>query len=359
MSQLPPPIEPEPTPLSYAVADETAIPKFGLHAWAWVCFVIAVIAGFTLSNLKGSGAPSYDPARTVGTSVGVALGVAIFSVLPAWIGFYMFRRSRTAASVICVVMFVLVISGQISELRRQTRQKQALQTVKAMEAQQVQLTQQMRQKIASGEWDSEQAAQMLDQISSTANNAAKNLSGDEATCMRISSMIMLRLKEQMARYHKALEGVELKTPLQPTWAVNRTDFTDCRDRIARFKEENLKTRELYSTLDTLVAAELKKSNVSPAVSRDFLPGFSAKFVANRTTFNMGRDQDDRMAALLLQTADLLETNWGQWEYDAKSNHIIFASDPTLRQYEAIRTQFDDLVSEQKATREILLNAATK
>jgi hypothetical protein len=64
-----------------------------------------------------------------------------------------------------------------------------------------------------------------------------------------------------------------------------------------------------------------------------MAGFDSKFVPRRDLTLLIRECDYRMGQSMLSVLDVLETNWGKWNYNPVTEKIYFDNDDARQAYQ--------------------------
>ena len=317
--------------------------SFGVHPVAWVVFVLAAVL-VVWTNIQNNSSHKVD--TLVPYITGSLIGLLIVTLLPAWLGFLIGRRSRNVATVVFIAFLAL---GCYAYINASISRAKARQAVNDMESEIEQARQELRQNQDNnnGIDNGQRGMQTLDKMTAATDKAANSMNGEDARCMRVAGDIMQKLKGAMLPYDAALKDVIKESAMNPSWVKSKEDLGKARAHIKALQVQVKNLRDTFNNMGNYAAEQLKINNIGPANTRAFLDNFNPDFFKARTDFNTIRDQDEQMVQIMSQAADLLESNWGKWHMNS-AHKIIFDSTTTTDQYNALYDQLQNLATEQAA-----------
>jgi hypothetical protein len=86
----------------------TAKPTFRLHWPAWLAFALTGALAVILNLMV-------PPVEPIPYCIGILIGLFLIAILPALLAFFLFRRSRTAATITFLLFLLPGVAGQIAD----------------------------------------------------------------------------------------------------------------------------------------------------------------------------------------------------------------------------------------------------
>ena len=266
----------------------------------------------------------------------------------SWLAFYLSRRNRLVATIVLSVVALLAAAGQVGSMARQRRQAfQDLNTEMA----------QARQGMVSKQGATPaDAVRATGQAIASVNAAAEKVGGNDAVTLKALAGVLEEEQRQMQRYGHAMQKLSANSPLGTgQHYASKDQIGSSRQAIADFVSVNNDLRRFFTNIEVTVAAELDKHQVKQADQTVAINAFMKPFRQNGRILSTMRDQDAQMAADLTSVCDLLENNWGQWQYDAAGNYLF--DDPKVAgEFNALLAHIQETASKQEKDQKALFEA---
>jgi hypothetical protein len=163
-------------------------------------------------------------------------------------------------------------------------------------------------------------------------DAAQTMSGDDALISKAMARYVARMQDQMKKYEDAVTEVRTAKVLDLASLSDREQISTRREVVQNFIAANDEVKVMITNSEDFIRADLTDMNVSSEKIDQVIAGFDVKF-AQRSVLDLQiRACDDRMGQGTLAMLDLLETNWGKWNYDPAKNVINFEDTYAQRSY---------------------------
>lgn len=189
----------------------------------------------------------------------------------------------------------------------------------------------------------------LDQFEARMTNATQKLSGDDAKIAEAMGAFFGRLNVAMRNYKTALESLQAGHVLGP--AMEKSELVDRRQIVRQFIDANDQLTGVVTNAEMNLRADLVRLNVSSGKIEETLAGYRKGSASKMQLTTEVRRCDDRMGQAMLDAIDLLDSEWGRWNFDSTANYIRFQSATARANYDsdvaAIRSAGDTQVRLQK------------
>jgi hypothetical protein len=314
---------------------------FGVAWWAWVAFGVGGVV--TLGEAYASKGDRSLEALTP-YMMGLLVGMLLLAIIPAFIAFYLGKRSRKAATIVFILFAAIGTAGHWQMAQRRMAQDRA---EKDFEREIEQSKEDIRRDIESGKLSASQGADRLDRLIASAGKASQTVGGDRAIAMQAMARTMSGLSDCARKYGAALDAVLKQSPMNPMWAKTREDFGQCRKNIAALREGCDAMRSQFNGMEGRIREELAKGGMSGSHADEIVREFTAKIDRAKPQFKAIRDEDDVMVGLLGQAADLLENNWDKWKIDSVSGQLMFEKVEAEKAFNGIAQKLHEAANRQE------------
>ncbi|MEI8194678.1 MAG: hypothetical protein WCI73_02090 [Phycisphaerae bacterium] len=337
----------EPNIISYAPhPDSEKKLSFGMHWSTIVCYFVA-IAGF--SCVMGISRP-FELSH-IATICVLALVILIVCITPAVIGFYFFRRSRRAATLLFLLFlafWVLIPAGWAGNQYLREKRKAH---IAALQVEEKRLYKEMQNKIQNGSLKPVDLTKYNQRIQVSMDAAAKTATDDDAILLRIQAQVFRRETELKERLDDGFAITWAESPLQPHWIKSRADISRARAHIDEVKKRLKELREYYAAVPALISAELRKAHASSAMTSAYPASYAKGLALNRKYFTKIFDLHAQVAQDLQEVCDLLDQNWGEWSVAPASSKVDFQSTTAAESFRALSNHIDSVRAQQTKTRQ--------
>lgn len=196
--------------------------------------------------------------------------------------------------------------------------------------------------------DLDAIASRLENSQSALDRAAANASGPEAAAMRASSAYMAIIRKATEDFTVKAQALQAAAVLDPSTLEKREDLADRTRIVTEFLNGNLAFTEIIRSGEALFTAELDKQKPDEKMREAVLTGFKNAFSRSQPLSLKIREADTQLANDFLAVLKLLDTEWGNWEYDEDAEQINFEEDAASEAYTALLTRIGTVAEEQTA-----------
>jgi hypothetical protein len=163
----------------------------------------------------------------------------------------------------------------------------------------------------------------IDRLRTQFDNAAQTLSGDDALIAQAMSLHVTRMEAAMKVYQSAVAELRASRILSLENLSDKPQITSRRAIVRNFLSANGDLENVVSNSEKNIRADLTRLQVGPAKMNAALTGYRAKAVPRTVLVLKIRECDDRYGQAMLAILDLLEANWGKWDYDSIAKTVRF------------------------------------
>jgi len=169
----------------------------------------------------------------------------------------------------------------------------------------------------------------LEHIQSQLDSAAQTMSGDDALVSQVASRYVVRMQVVMKKYNEAHIELRAAKVLSAENLSNKDQIVTRRGIVQNFIAANDKVKATIENSEDSIRADLTEQKIPSQKIDQFMAGFDSKFVPRRDLTLLIRECDYRMGQSMLSVLDVLETNWGKWNYNPVTEKIYFDNDVTF------------------------------
>ena len=310
---------------------------FVISRWAWIwCAGAAVVLAASAASLNPPGSV-YAAQYLEGAIIGGSLCVLLLPLFGAWLAFRISKRNAKVATIAFAILVGATLAAQIGMQVSQRRFREAVTDLQLAIA----LTRQAPAGIP------EPTAQLnhSEEVTRRALTVAEQAPASEAAPLRAMLGVTGRLNATMRRYQEALGRMSERSPFK-TPPTQRSQINAFREAAKAFREENNAVRRFVLAMEQTADAEARKEKLTGAARKLFDAQIGTTLLSGRRAILKMRDQDDEMVDALLKIVDLLETQSGQWTYDAQKGLYLFESQAALAEFQKLGARLDTISREQ-------------
>ncbi len=262
----------------------------------------------------------------------------LFSVLIGWI-----RRSRTAVSVTFIVLGLLTLGGQLGDLEQRGRESRQFR--EAMDELTHDLDSRARERFEQDNFDVD--VEGVEMVKRRITEATGDGTREQRITGEVATAFMDRIQEAALAHGEAVDQLMARSPLGPSWINSPEDLEDARRRTLAFRECNEVLALVINTDVAEFQREFERRGISdPSYAREFVRGMRSR--ADYQPLLELRETDRRLADLLLDACDLLESHWSDWQYDLDHDSVVFSKDEPLHRWNQIIMEVQAVADRQSA-----------
>lgn len=243
------------------------------------------------------------------------------------------------STVIRALFILLVVGGSVAALvsysMEQERKRVALASLQQAAAEEnSKIANSLEKGNASGARSS--VGRMREQFERTATQ----LTGDDATAMKVMAKVLGNLEKQDAAYHSCL----VRLTDAKVFAFDTPDqavLESHREMLNAFLKSNADLRYALSHSEDLMRTEFQAAKVPPRVMEAVIKGYQENQHDIRNVALEVRGEDQQLGETGLALIDLLENNMGRWRRDPDTSRLIFQEGATA-------TAYNDLIKKVKS-----------
>ena len=161
----------------------------------------------------------------------------------------------------------------------------------------------------------------MDRLRTQFDNAAQTLSGDDARIARAMAAHVARLEAAMKKYDAAAAAFRNAKVLDFNDLANDEQIAARRRIVQDFLAANGNAESVVSNSEVNIRADLIQLGVTPAKQAATLEGFHSKAAPRSVLILKIRACDDQIGQSTLTILNLLEAQWGKWNYDSVTRTI--------------------------------------
>lgn len=173
----------------------------------------------------------------------------------------------------------------------------------------------------------------LERIQGQLSNATQTMSGDDALVSQVLSRYVARMQAAMEKYSAALTELNAAKILNTATLTNKEQIAIRRGKVQNFIVANDEAKTVIANSEAFIRADLTEQKISSQKIDQFMAGFDSKFVPRRDLDLLIRECDRRMGQSMLSVLEVLETNWGRWNYHPATAKILFDDDAARQSYQ--------------------------
>lgn len=178
------------------------------------------------------------------------------------------------------------------------------------------------------------------------DKGAQTLSGDDALVAQAMSRYVASLEDAAKKYQSAMDDLRAAHVLSLENLKDEQQLAARRETVQRFIAANAEFTGFISNSPATVQADLNSLQVPPEKADEALKGFDSRWAARGQLLLQIRDCDNRLGQSMLGILDVLDQNWGKWNYNAGTKLVKF-DDPNARvAYRQFLTQIQNASQEQ-------------
>lgn len=163
----------------------------------------------------------------------------------------------------------------------------------------------------------------LERIRSQLDGGAQSLSGDDALIARALSRFASEMADAVKHYQFAKNELDAAHVLNLANLTDEQQIAPRREVVQRFIAANTKWAGFISNSADHFRGDLTTLQVPPDKVNAVLNGFRSKWTTRGPLILRIRDCDNRIGQGMLGILDVLDRNWGRWDYNAASESVKF------------------------------------
>jgi hypothetical protein len=189
-------------------------------------------------------------------------------------------------------------------------------------------------------------AHQLDHLQQQLQGAAQKLSGDDAILMQVMAAQVNRMQTSLQRYQSSVGNLRDTHVLTQLDIKNKQDLASRREVVKRFLAANDDLKRVIDNSESNIRSDLVNRKIAASKIDAVIAGYHSKAaVANLTTSQI-RKCDDRMGNALIGALNLLEEQWGNWNYNTAADQIRFQNNAAADAYSQFITEIQDASEKQ-------------
>jgi len=185
------------------------------------------------------------------------------------------------------------------------------------------------------------------------DETAETSTGEAAALSRGTSAYLKKLQSLQATYNRAASDLTNAHVLRSSDLTEREQLQPRKVVVQQFLNANDTIRGFLKSSDENFRGELVRQQVSPAAVSSALGEFRKSSAAQMPLILEIRKADTRMGEAMLSVLDLLDSNWGQWQYNSASGKLRFNSTTAVQRYNTYLQEIDSAREDQTAAQQKL------
>ncbi len=324
-----------PPPIPDQAPEPRAPARFNLPPSAWLAWAIYAALSIGLFSIRHAQADAYR----IGELVGGIIGALLIPVVIALIVWRLAGRSASAGNTTFIVVFALLVAGQVSQFSRRAEANAGLDKLK--KDQELAMDEQ-RQAMAQGHpYNPDKAEKSAVQVATKLGELAESSTGRDRTIAEAGKVFVNELLATKKRYDDAVTALDMAN----FWALAK--FTPGepanarRAAIRRFAQINGELATYQDTKGTSLQKILTAHGASPGEVSEALEGYHHSGGSRLALVEKIRETDAKLAAVMLDFVDFADSNHEHWQVEASTGKIIFTD-------QALLTRYNDLLKRMNA-----------
>lgn len=185
--------------------------------------------------------------------------------------------------------------------------------------------------------------------------AGGQVGGVEGDVMKAGAAYLARFQTENQVFSKALTNFLAANVLRVE-EIHELDQIAKRRAVTKdFLAANQRMREFVGKAESLFESEMANQNVNEARRAKEMAGFIASGREVNALVQEIRSQDEVICQAALEVLDLLETNWGAWEFFASTKLIMFKEPANNRKYIELGKRISGAAQEQQELQKRLVD----
>ncbi|MDB6065807.1 MAG: hypothetical protein JWR26_2015 [Pedosphaera sp.] len=168
----------------------------------------------------------------------------------------------------------------------------------------------------------------------TLDNASKGATGDEAALMKGASAYFHKVQILQAAYTKASKELTAAHVLSSDDLTDREQLRARKAVVQKFLDANDTLKNFVRLNEENFQKELVSQNASASGISSAMGGFHETAAIQTPLLVELRTTDTRIGQAMLGVLDLLDSNWGEWRYNATNDRVTFNNTIVLDKYTA-------------------------
>lgn len=194
----------------------------------------------------------------------------------------------------------------------------------------------------------------LEKFRKSVEDAAHELKGDDALVMNATGAYLKRLQNAAGPYREAQNTILHPPVLDMSEVKEKVDLETKRKMVLKFLSANEEFKDFLKSGDSAFKEELEKLHVSARTTESALRGFRSKR-GNIPTIVKIREMDTRIGNATLGMIDILDTNWGKWNYSNDRKNVVFEDHEALEKFNALFKELQTVGRSQAVLQKQVMN----
>jgi hypothetical protein len=278
--------------------------------------------------------------------VGIVLGLLALVMARSGQRGSVFLRAGSGLA-ISALLIAIAIPNFLEARRKSLANKAVLQNMQAA-------TKELRNEAAKAVEQADGRGVLLERYRDALNQAAKGASGDTSVLMKAMTAYVGRIESQQKAYENVSLELQSAHVLQTSDLVNRAQIADRKATVQKFLDANNSLKTFVSQGAANYRKELVNLKVPPDQIEAAVSGFQKSSGLQVPVVLEIRAADGRMGVAMLGILDLLEANWGRWQFNQISGKLRFDETATLQRYNAYLSEIKQAGTDQAMAQNRLL-----
>lgn len=185
------------------------------------------------------------------------------------------------------------------------------------------------------------------------NRVETNSTGDTAVLFQCTQRFLKRELAYQQAYTQAVSTLRATKVLGTEDLVQREQIPARKAVVQKFLDVNSDFKTFLVQSESNFRKELTDAGISETQVEEALKGFRRTWQPQGPLLIAIREADDRFGHELLETLDLLDSQWGHWRYDRSKRLVRFADHDALQQFNALMADIRQTSSDQAAAQKRL------
>jgi hypothetical protein len=177
----------------------------------------------------------------------------------------------------------------------------------------------------------EKSAAAMERFQQELGKAEQNLSGEDARVAGATRKWLGALQDKTLAYSKLVEEIDLENTLDFT-KVERPELATRKKNVQRMLAANNELRHAIEGAEASFESELVSADISKRMREEVLSGYRQGARRKHEMLIKVRATDAEIGDAAIQILDLMDREWGKWQFDAAQDQLSFNEDEPIKIY---------------------------
>ncbi|MHC4442470.1 MAG: hypothetical protein ACYTBZ_20500 [Planctomycetota bacterium] len=300
--------------------------RYRLHVVPAALAIVSLI-GFMWLGFIGKGLDGSSGIYAISYNVGTFLGIMILALALSWVSFRITRRSNLVGNVVFCIVFLIGLN--VNPSASKTKKNQA--ALEGMQQRHTNRIAEIREKVEQGTYGGSEKD--LDKGMEILNKAASESSGEQALIASAGAAAIRSTKPSVMNFSQLTNQLQTAGGINPTTLTSKQAVTDRLAIAKSLLEANRKLTDAVTNMPKVYRDELVRTHISAKRADELTRHFDSG--AQIPLQKQLRSEATNSTKAVIGILQLLETQWGKWQFDHDSKQILFDFGEDVEQYQQL------------------------